>query len=974
MIFRPERIVFGYISLVILTLILLRPGGLNGQVPFFKLVRISDPMRETSINCMYQDSLGTIWLGTGHGLFRYDGRDFELVRGPSKAPVIQVSTVFMDSKRTLWVGSKKGFIYQLRGDSLVAFLPEEGLPKKAITGFASDGRGNLWFSTYGEGLYYYNGRYLYNTDDGLTDDYCYSIVADAYGRIWAATDEGISICYASEKMKKVDKITTAQGLPDNIVLCIQPGQNGLMWAGMQDGGVCSVNPNTMRAGVPEVFRRWNYGPVRDLLVFKDILWITSEKNGVLEVNPSQKYAALSYKKGENFSFSKVSELLADNQGNCWISTGNELIFSPGPGFKWLKTIGNTKLGSIQSILTDRTGIVWYSSEGKLFRFSPNEFNFKPPTEIHLPLKRHTRIISLYQDSLGFIWAGTFGEGLLRINPSSGSIRLIDERDGLANGNILSIAGKGKEIWLATLGGAFRCTIRGNAYNDWANLHFENYSQENGPGNNYIYSVLVDSKNRVWFGTDGKGISLLEKGKFISYSEKDGLKSKVVYSITEDMDGNIWFSTSTAGIYKYDGKRFRNYTLANGLSNMQITSIASDKQKHVLFAHDHGIDVLDIETGLFMYYGSELNLDAINPDLNVISGTGSNRFWLGTQEGMIRIEIPVNSKPMIPSLQLKKVAVFLGPYNYINQHVFSWTQNHISFFFNAIWVSAPEQVTFQIKLDNYDLDWINTRNNLVTYSSLPPGKYVFRVRSALKGNYNNSAGLAYSFTIRKPFWKAIWFILAMILLIFAVVFMIVRLREESLKRKETLEREKLIFQLQTMRSQVNPHFLFNSFSTLMSVIDEDKETAIEYVQKLSQFFRNILEYRDKDLIPVSEELKLIETYRYLQQQRYGDNFRMEIYIDPDKTATMIPPLAMQMLVENAIKHNVVSAEKPLLVQIYIEGKYLCMKNNLQRKKLLESSTGVGLLNIKSRYRLLGYENVIVIESMDEFIIKLPLIKP
>jgi LytS/YehU family sensor histidine kinase len=209
---------------------------------------------------------------------------------------------------------------------------------------------------------------------------------------------------------------------------------------------------------------------------------------------------------------------------------------------------------------------------------------------------------------------------------------------------------------------------------------------------------------------------------------------------------------------------------------------------------------------------------------------------------------------------------------------------------------------------------------------------------------------------------------------AAIFAIIRLREARIKQKEISERERLLFQFQTLRSQVNPHFLFNSFSTLMSVIDENKEMAIEYVQKLSQFFRNILEYRDKDLITLGEELKLIDTYRYLQHQRYGDNFSMDISIPDDLLTTLIPPLTLQMLIENAIKHNIVSSGKPLHVSIYSKDKQLYISNNLQRKKVVESSTGIGLVNIRNRYKLLVSESVIIQETPTDFIIQLPIIKP
>ncbi|MBK7213989.1 MAG: histidine kinase [Bacteroidales bacterium] len=961
--------------LLVFVICVLNTPVLKAQDPFFRQVRLPEIINATTLNCIYQDGSGFIWLGSGKGLLRYNGKDFYTIPLAKGNAEIQVTALFMDSTSRLWVGTRKGEIYHLVNDSLVEFQPEEGLPTKAITGFATDQKGNLWFSTYGEGLYYFNERHLYNlnTDDGLSDNFCYGIVPDMYGRIWAATDEGISICLASGKMKKVDKVTVLQGLPDNIVLSISPGMNGHMWIGMQDGGICSVNSYNLKVNIPDVAQNWVYGPVRDILVFNDILWITTDQNGVLEIDPVRQSFPKSFLTGSNMSFPRVSGLMADNQGNCWITTNSELIFSTGPGLKTLKVWNGREIGKVQSILKDRYGRVWFSNEGHLHMIQPGKEGMIQK-EIHLPFSVHTHIISLYEDSCGYIWAGTFGNGLLRINPVSGRTRWIREKDGLSNGNILSIAGKGNEIWLATLGGAYRCLLKENPDRDDASLEFTNFDQENGPGNNYIYSVYIDSKRRVWFGTDGKGISVYDHGRFTTFSETNGLKSKVVYSITEDEKGRIWFTTANAGVYCYDGKSFKNISLMDGLSEMQISCIASDRKNHILFANDHGIDILDTRTGSFIYYGSELGLDDINPDLNVISGDGTHTFWLGTQNGMVRLEIPRDGRPRRPSLKLNKVAVFLGNENYIDVHSFSWNQNYLSFFFNAAWFSAPDMVTYQIKLEGYDLEWINTRDNMATYSNLPPGNYTFLIRAGLKNNYKDSVIISYQFEIHKPLWKEIWFIILVILFAGSVILMIIRQREVRYRQKEAQEREKLLFQFQTLRSQVNPHFLFNSFSTLMSVIDEDKEMAIEYVQKLSQFFRNILEYRDKDLISLQEELKLIDTYRYLQQQRYGENFQMEILVKPEEMSSLIPPMTLQMLVENAIKHNVVSPDKPLLVRIYTEENKLIVCNNLQRKKLVESSTGIGLENIRNRYRLLGQEGISLVETIDQFIIELPLLKP
>lgn len=962
--------------LLIIILLMFGYSVVRAQSPFFRMVRLPESMKESVINCIYQDKDGPLLLGTGQGLFRYDGREFSQFTLPKGSGRLQVSAVYRDPSNILWVGCRDGKVFTVSGDSLVAFNPQEGLPQKSITGFTTDKAGYLWFSTYGEGLYYYNGRYLYNlnTEDGLTDDYCYGVIADEYGRIWTGTDNGISVCYVNEKLKKIDKITTSQGLPDNIVLKLVKGAKGIIWAGMQEGGYCSISSSSMKVNIPESARNWNWGPVEDILVFERNLWLSTNSNGIAEIDLSGKGKPVSYSSGENFRFARVNHLLADNQGNSWITTNSELIYSSGPGFRRIRDLNMPAGSSIQSILADSRGKIWFSYGNKLCRYNPEEEAGNRLKAYHLPIGNKTHIISLYEDSSGFIWAGTFGQGLCRINPISGKIRVLTEKDGLANGNILSIAGKGNEIWLATLGGAYRCKLNDNSGQDNVKISFENFNQHNGPGNNYIYKVFVDSKRRVWFGTDGKGISVYENGIFTGYGEKEGIKSSVVYSIAEDAAGNIWFTTPNSGVYRFDGKKFRNYTTSDGLSDNQVTCLAADNRNHVIFAYERGIDILDIRSGSFIYFGAEMGLESINPDLNAISGTGSNQLWLGTQEGIINLELSGDTKPQRPQVNLNKVSVFLGPQNFLGNHTFTAAQNHLSFFFNAIWYSAAEQLTYQVKLEEYDLDWINTRENLITYSSLQPGTYVFKVRTALKGNYSNAEVLSYQFTIEKPYWKKTWFILLVIILSTALAIAMVKIREARFRQQETSEREKLLFQLQTLRSQVNPHFLFNSFSTLISVIDEDKEMAIEYVQKLSQFFRNILEYRDRDLITLEEELKLISTYIFLQQQRYGNNFLIEVKVATNYQHTLIPPLTLQLLVENAIKHNVVSQDKPLQVFIEADESYLIIRNNLQRKKIIEDSTGVGLMIIKNRYNLMGLEDVAIIETTEEYIIKLPLIKP
>jgi sensor histidine kinase YesM len=198
--------------------------------------------------------------------------------------------------------------------------------------------------------------------------------------------------------------------------------------------------------------------------------------------------------------------------------------------------------------------------------------------------------------------------------------------------------------------------------------------------------------------------------------------------------------------------------------------------------------------------------------------------------------------------------------------------------------------------------------------------------------------------------------------------------KTIKRAEQLEKEGLLSQYETLKNQINPHFLFNSFNTLITLIEEDKIAASEYVQKLSDFFRIILQLRDKSVIPVKEELELIKTYTFIQQKRYGNNLILKNLIPPQFLEKGVAPLTLQMLVENAIKHNIISTEKPLTIEITVtDNQYLLIKNNLQKRLDHEPSSGLGLPNILNRYTFLTEKKPEVIVNSDYYAVAIPLLE-
>lgn len=210
----------------------------------------------------------------------------------------------------------------------------------------------------------------------------------------------------------------------------------------------------------------------------------------------------------------------------------------------------------------------------------------------------------------------------------------------------------------------------------------------------------------------------------------------------------------------------------------------------------------------------------------------------------------------------------------------------------------------------------------------------------------------------------------------VLFFIARIlrlqvdRQASLIENEHLKQQNLQNELSALKNQIDPHFLFNSLNSLTALV-RDNEPATKFVKKLSYMYRYILQSRDYDLVSVKEELKFLESYTYLIATRYRDRFAIDVDIKPAHLEEKIPPLAFQVLVENAVKHNEISQNHPLNVKIFSEGESIYVQNKLKPRSTLAEGTKNGLINLEKRYALLRKQQIKVNSDNGVFSVQLPL---
>jgi len=250
--------------------------------------------------------------------------------------------------------------------------------------------------------------------------------------------------------------------------------------------------------------------------------------------------------------------------------------------------------------------------------------------------------------------------------------------------------------------------------------------------------------------------------------------------------------------------------------------------------------------------------------------------------------------------------------------------------------------------------------------------IFTIRIAIYRTLNPEDTVTLPFYIFGLFYTYLYAVLAAAF--YELLFYMEAWQKANLEA-EALKKANLMSQLDSLKNQVQPHFLFNSLNTLTALVEKDPPRAVRFIAELSKVYRYLLQSNEKELISLASELQFSQAYFYLLQTRFGDGISLVISVDEACQDRLIPPLTVQMLLENAVKHNQVSVGKPLQMQVCVEGgRWLTIRNNIQRKRTPVPGNGTGLSNIAAKYRLLNQPELEVVNGPDAFVVKVPLIDP
>ena len=936
-------------------------GMAIAQRPFTRDYWLNESGTDMKVNTIKQDPNGYLWLGADDGLYKYNGRAIVPVQGAIHKAVTAIALQGAD----VIVGHKDGSLAILTHDTLMPY-PLRGMPPaNSISDMYVDERGILWLCTEGQGFFmvFNSVAVACNTTNGLSDNFVYNLTMMPGRRILVSTDQGMNMVHIENKKLYVNAITTDNGLPDNIVRVVKHVPNtSLYWAGTQSGGVAIYNGSTGKVHVPQLDTPWHWGQVNDILpISSNKTWVATEDGYLLLLTGDVtdmhvQVFALQDK--------KINKLSIGKSGALWCATNAGLTLVTDEYLKYLPISSPYKLDQVNAMTCTADGSIWFSLDNKLYTVPSRGSNFKPT----LRYTATAGIKSLFADKNNNLWIGTLGKGLFRMD-AKGKTSAVQNIPQLQNETVLDISGQGDELWVSGLNGVEELQLTDNQLQ-----LIKIYNKRNGAGSDYVYQVYHDNKGRKWLATDGGGITMYSNGAFKQFTAADGLPGNVVYTLTEDAYGTIWASALDAGICWFDGTRWHKLSQQYGINDVNVATLAANTSGQVIAVHKKGLDIWYPQSKQFRSYSRRqgIHIDSVSEILKLYAKDTRGNVYIPFEQGFVMIKNSSAKYDIRPDIHIQSLSVFFKEEG-LNTYQFNHNQNHISFKYEGISFANPDKLYYRYKLEGYSNSWVVTNDESVTYPQLLPGNYTFRVQSSVNTAFINANEDICRFSISLPVWREKWFITLVIFAILGLVYYITNRREKNLRKFTSLQKERMMFEYEHLKSQVNPHFLFNSLNTLASLIEEDKNIASDYTTHLSDLYRNMLAHRNEDLITLEQEWEILNNYIYIQNSRFGDALIVETQV-PDYIMQnkKIVPLALQLIVENAIKHNVVSKSRPLHISIIADEESITIRNSLNPKISKEKGAGLGMVNIKNRYNLLTKKSIYYGISDKEYVVNLPLL--
>ena len=833
--------------LLLFALCILPAVILPAQAPTlkFKHISIEQGLSNSTIETIYQDKRGFIWIGTRDGLNRYDGYQMVVYRYDSKdSNSISdnfIRYIYEDHNQQLWIGTINGLNrFDAATNRFTRYKHTPGnaqsLSNNLVTCIYEDQQGSLWISTYGGGMNLFvpekNGFAHFIHDSArpksLSDDHVNYLYEDSQSNFWVATEDGLNLFNRESRSFK-----SYRPLPgfntdnaNNVIRIIKEDRQGNLLLGTADNGLIVYNDKEKTF---KQFRHQEKEPtslasnlVRSLLVDKKgDTWIGSV-NGGLDLFHAASGVFYHYQNEHDNAFSlsqrTASALFEDNQGNLWVGThrGGLNLYMPNIEkftlYRQEPDAGSLSYNDVKAFCEDSHGNIWIGTDGgglNLFNREKNTFRHFKYDPYNTKTLGSNEVLAVMEDSEGNLWAGTWGGGLSLFNKSDGSFtRYLGnpaDKNSLSSNYIQKIfEDHENNLWIATYYGGLNLFNRKTK--QFTRVVEETKQNTRLLGNNVV-SINEDKKGNIWIGTDDGGLNCLHAGtKHFTHYFNNEEKIPDLRVIFIDSKGRLWIGQN--GLYLYDAKRdtFALYTNKAGLAIEFIKGIAEDDQGNFWIATSNGITQFNPDNLSFKKYNTADGLQGLEFEANAYLKTKNGEIFFGGLNGFNSFypeNIKVNT--FIPPVYITDFQVFnkkmlagekgsplTNDISVTNKIELSYKQSTFSFGFSALNYTALENNQYAYKLEGQDHDWNYAGNERkASYTNLSPATYTFRVKASNNDGVWNEHGPAIVITITPPFWETWWFrALVFIILAYGIIRLYRFRRKLELRKLEESKKEEM----------------------------------------------------------------------------------------------------------------------------------------------------------------------------------------
>jgi ligand-binding sensor domain-containing protein len=878
-------------------------------------------LSDNEVKAIFEDHEGMIWVGTNKGLNRFDPRTKIIQRflhSASDSTTIsndQIRVIYEDKQETLWVGTGSAF--------------GENLEKPPFNGGLN--RFDRKTGTF--------TRYLHDpaNPQSLTDSRVRAIFEDSYGTFWIGT-AGDGLHTMDRKKGTFERHTYDSAHPEKLS---RPALKKLpSWV---DDHITFITEDVTRT-----------------------VWIGTFGNGI------NRYDRVT-KKVTHFSNAKEEIGNVKIDAPWWACTSKDGVLWIG---YWenvytidlLQTnIPYVSAGNIvYNIYEDSSGVLWYGGDFGLVRKdrkkgTKDHFGNHPNDPLSL---NSTIVVSIYEDKQGVLWIGT-NIGLNRFNKKNRSFtRYKSSLQTNRSDPYLSIEDiyedRSGNFWIGTGDYGLKRMDRQTG----AVLHYPyNRADSNSISTRRVRRIYEDRNRNLWIGTLGGGLNRLTNTR----KPQHFLYRADINDILEDFEGVLWVATSN-GLYRKDqqSNSFEHFVYPGTqmTSDIVISGLLEDDQRALWLNSSIGILKLSRDRDALVIYGERHGVNAETRRGFVDAGcykSKTGELFFGDGNGYYSFfpaQLSRNNRPpqiLINQLRLgdeiikpSKKGPLKKPLSATGEIRLQHNQDFFSFDFAGIHYSDPKENRHLFMLEGLDENWHIGDQKTAYYSKVPPGRYVFRVKAS------NSDGVwaekSIAVIVLPPWWRMWWFVTIVAVFIIASVYVLMRWRiqqkfrvqlegSKNEKQLAELQQQKTELEMQALRAQMNPHFIFNSLNSINRfILQNNREQASEYLTKFSRLMRLILQNSQVVLTTLETELETLRLYLELEALRFDDRFSFKIIVNDELDAQIIkmPPLIIQPFAENAIWHGLMHKEEKgnLQVELFQQDEMLCCKitdDGIGRKK-------------------------------------------